>query len=73
MVSLARTFGGRKAATVWEFVSSKNMISSLHRTMKTHPIITWHEGGTREKMFWKVFILAVQSPLGEPPVSVLDG
>lgn len=49
------------------------MISSLHRTMKTHPIITWHEGGTREKMFWKVFILAVQSPLGEPPVSVLDG
>lgn len=47
------------------------MISSLHRTMKNQPIVTWHEGGSREKMFWKVVILAVKSPLGEPPVSVI--
>lgn len=58
---------------LYKNISSKNMISSLHRTMKNQSIVTWHEGGAREKMFWKVVILAVQSPLGEPPVSVLNG
>lgn len=58
---------------LYKNISSKNMISSLHRTMKNQSIITWHEGGARERMFWKVVILAVQSPLGEPPVSVLNG
>lgn len=58
---------------LYKNISSKNMISSLHRTVKNQSIVTWHEGGAREKMFWKVVILAVQSPLGEPPVSVLNG
>jgi toll-like receptor 13 len=53
-------------------INSKNMIASLHRTITRKQIITWHDGGTRETIFWKVVILALKEPLGEPPTSILE-
>ena len=57
---------------LYKSISSKNMISSLHRVLKERPILTWFKGGTREKMFWNVVCLAVGAPLGEPPISVIQ-
>ena len=57
---------------LYKNISSKNMISSLHRTLKQKAILTWYEGGRRENMFWKVVVLALGSPLGEPPISVIQ-
>ncbi|XP_061169335.1 toll-like receptor 13 [Saccostrea echinata] len=57
---------------LYKSINSKNMISSVHRTLKKRSVVTWHEGGTKESMFWKVVSLAVEAPLGEPPVSVLE-
>nr|XP_022290732.1 toll-like receptor 13 [Crassostrea virginica] len=65
---------GNSAAifVLYKSISSKNMISSLHRTLKKRDILTWYEGGSREKMFWKIIVMAMKAPLGEPPVSVVQ-
>ncbi|XP_061169126.1 toll-like receptor 13 [Saccostrea echinata] len=58
---------------LYKSINSNNMISSLHRTLKKRSVVTWYEGGARETVFWKVVVLALESPLGEPPVSVVNG
>ncbi|XP_062596803.1 toll-like receptor 13 [Saccostrea cucullata] len=58
---------------LYKSINSNNMISSLHRTFKKRSVVTWYEGGTREAVFWKVVVLALETPLGEPPVSVVNG
>ena len=57
---------------LYKNISSKSMISCVHRTLKKRSILTWYEGGNRGKMFWKVIVLALEAPLGEPPVSVIN-
>ncbi|XP_048767643.1 toll-like receptor 13 [Ostrea edulis] len=57
---------------LYKNINSRNMIASLHRTIKRQRMITWHEGGTREAIFWKVVILALEAPIGEPPISIAN-